>query len=244
VTVSEWPEGETPQALPAATLRSERCRPASVLIADDHPPLRALLQSLLERNGFFVCGVAADAAAAIDVAIRTQPDVCLIDVNMPGNGIAATAAIASMVPTAKIVILTVSRNESDLFRAIQAGAVGYLVKGGHLDRLPGILERVLDGEALVSGELMARLLEEFRRRGRPRARLAARARGPLTRREWEVIELLAEDLNTAEIAQRLEIQEVTVRSHVAAILKKLRVESRQAALRWHRARAWSSPDDA
>jgi DNA-binding NarL/FixJ family response regulator len=217
--------------------------PVSVLIADDHPPLRALLRPMLERNGYFVCGD-ADAAAAIDLAIHAQPAICLIDINMPGNGIAATAAIAAMVPSAKIVILTVSRSESDLFRAIQAGAVGYLLKGGNLEQLPSILETVLAGDALLSGDLIARVLEEFRRRGRRAPRITRRHRGVLTRREWDVLEFLADDLNTAEIAQRLEIQEVTVRSHVASILKKLQVESRQAALRRYRAGPPLSGDDA
>jgi DNA-binding NarL/FixJ family response regulator len=207
---------------------------ASILIADDHVPLRSLLRPLLERGGFYVCADVGDAASAIDAAMHSEPDLCLIDIKMPGSGIAATAAIAAAVPATKIVILTVSRDDSDLFRAIQAGAVGYLLKDD-LEEIPSVVHRVLRGEALLSGALTARVLEEFRLRGR-RQRLGSHGRNGdgLTAREWDVLELLAEDLNTSEIAQRLSIQEVTVRTHIATMLKKYGVSTRQAALRRYR----------
>jgi two-component system nitrate/nitrite response regulator NarL len=213
----------------------DKKRGASVLIADDHPPLRSVVRKLLERGGFYVCAEVADAASAIDAAMNLAPDLCLIDIKMPGNGIAATAAIAAMVPQTKIVMLTVSRNELDLFRAIQAGAVGYLIKDEDVPQIAARLWPVLQGEALLSGALTARLLDEFRRAAR-RSVFARRRRSELlTPREWEVLELLAEDWTTAEIAQLLSIQEVTVRSHIAAALRKYHVTTRQAALRKHRA---------
>jgi DNA-binding NarL/FixJ family response regulator len=215
----------------------------TILIADDHAPLRALLKPLLERNGFVVCAEAADGATAIDAALRAEPDICLIDINMPGNGIAATAAISAMVPATRIVMLTVSRSDTDLFRAIEVGAVGYLLKDGSLEHLPAALRRVADGEALLSSRLVARVFDELRRRTRRRPSFPGRRRNVLTPREWHVLELLADNLNTAEIAQRLEIEEVTVRSHVASILKKLQVGSRQAALRLYLAEARNSATD-
>jgi DNA-binding NarL/FixJ family response regulator len=217
-------------------MRAERWeeRAASVLIADDHAPVRSQLRALLERGGFYVCAEVGDAAAAIDAALTCEPDLCLIDVRMPGNGIAATAAIAANLPETRIVIITVSRSDTDLLRAIQAGAVGYLPKDRSLRAIAPALWRVLDGEALLPGDLTARVLEELRLAGRG---LFARRRQRdelLTRREWEVLELLAEDRSTAEIAQLLSIREVTVRTHIAAVLRKYRVSSRQAALRRYR----------
>jgi DNA-binding NarL/FixJ family response regulator len=208
---------------------------ASILIADDHPPIRSLVRGLLDVGGFYVCGEVADAAAAIDAAIRQKPDLCLLDVKMPGNGIAAAAAIAAMVPGTKIVMLTVSGNEGDLFRAIQAGAVGYLLKDESLAGLADRLWPVLEGEALLSGGLTLRLLTEFRRTAR-RGPLARRRRDSLlSHREWEVLELLAEDRTTAEIAEILSIREATVRTHVSSLLRKYQVTTRQAALRKYRA---------
>jgi two-component system nitrate/nitrite response regulator NarL len=224
-----------PEQVGSAGAPAERA--ASVLIADDQPGLRSLLRPLLERGGFYVCADVGDAAAAIDAAIHNEPDLCLIDIRMPGNGIAATAAIASMVPRTKIVILTVSQNNDDLFRAIQAGAVGYLLKDKGLKEIAPVLRRVLQGEAFLSGELTARVLEEFRLRGR-RKWLGGSKRSDelLTRREWEVLELLAEDLTTAQIAQLLSIREVTVRTHISTMLRKYQVSTRQAALRRYRER--------
>ena len=212
-------------------------RAASVLVADDQPPIRSLIRSLLERSGFYVCAAVGDAASAIDAAMHNEPNVCLLDIRMPGNGIAATAAITAEVPAAKIVILTVSQDNDDLFRAIQAGAVGYLLKDKGLKEIGAVVRRVMEGEALLSGELIARVLEEFRLRGR-RERIGVHRKRDklLTRREWEVLELLAEDLSTAEIAQVLSIREVTVRTHISTMLKKYQVSSRQAALRRYRDR--------
>jgi two-component system NarL family response regulator len=214
--------------------QSRRDQP-TVLIADGQHMLRGFLGRLLERNGFIVCAEAADGSAAIDAAIRAEPDICLIAVDMPGNGIAATAAIRAMVPGAKVVVLAVSRSDTDVFRAIEAGAVGYLLKDGSLEELPAVLRRVTEGEALLSGGLVARVLDEFRRRARCRHAFGGGGERPLTQRECEVLDLLADDLSTAEVAQRLGIEEVTVRSHVASIVRKLQVGSRQAAVRLYRA---------
>jgi DNA-binding NarL/FixJ family response regulator len=122
----------------------------SVLIADDHAGLRSVIRPLLERGGFYVCAEVADAAAAIDAATQNEPDLCLIDIKMPGNGISATAAITATLPGTRVVILTVSRDDADLFRALQAGAIGYLLKDDGLRDIARTLKRVLQGEALIS----------------------------------------------------------------------------------------------
>jgi two-component system NarL family response regulator len=214
---------------------------ASVLIADDHFPTRERLRARLGEAGFRVYG-APDADAAVRLAKQLRPDLCLLDINMPGGGIAAAARIHRCTPASVLVMLTVSRNDSDLFDALQAGASGYLLKDTELSAIPGLLERALDGEALLSGALAARLVEEFRDRGRRKRILSARKEtAELSRREWQVLELLAAHLTTTEIAERLVLEPVTVRTHVARILRKLQVPTREAALRLFDARRGEPP---
>jgi DNA-binding NarL/FixJ family response regulator len=203
-----------------------------VLLADDHAPTRAGVKSALERAGFRVVAEVADAPSAVEAAEREQPDVCLLDIHMPGNGISAAAQITQSDSDTAVVMLTVSRDDNDLFDALRAGALGYLLKDTDPDRLPHALRGVLEGEAALPRALVARVVDEFRERGRRRRLPLAKQKGvELTSREWEVLELMREDLSTAEIAERLFISQVTVRSHIAATLKKLRVPDRKAALK-------------
>lgn len=202
-----------------------------MLIADDHAPTRAGVRAALEKDGFVVCAEAADASSAIESALRERPDVCLLDIRMPGGGVAAAAAISAKLPEAAIVILTVSQDEADLFDALRVGAAGYLLKDTDPRRLPTLLSKVISGEGVLSPSLVAKLIEEFRERGRRRRLPLVGSRGvELTSREWEVLDLLRQGLSTRQIAERLFVAEVTVRTHVAAILHKLRVPNRQAAL--------------
>ena len=201
-----------------------------VLVADDHPPTRAGVRIALERDDFVVCAEVADAAAAIDAARRERPDICLLDIHMPGDGIHAAEAIARELPETAVVMLTVSRTDSDLFGALRAGASGYLLKDVDPARLPLALRGVLDGEAALPRRLVALLIEEFRERRRRRIPLVGRRSVELTGREREVLELMRQGLSTEEIAHRLFIAPVTVRTHVSAILKKLHVPTREAAV--------------
>lgn len=207
--------------------------PVRVLIADDHPPTRAGVRRVLESEGFEVCAEESTGAAAVEAALRERPDVCLLDIRMPdGGGVAAAAEICRRLPETNIVMLTVSRDDADLFDALRAGAQGYLLKDIERTRLPTALRSVLAGEAQLPPALVARVLEEFRdRQEHRRALLRERPAVQLRRREWEVLELLRDGLTTPEIAQRLFVAEVTVRSHVSAILRKLRVPDRAAAVR-------------
>lgn len=203
-----------------------------VLVADDHEATRAGVRRVLEAHGFDVCAEADDAGGAVAAAVRERPDVCLLDIRMPGNGITAAAEIASAVPEAAIVMLTVSRDDDDLFSALRVGAAGYLLKDIPAERLGSSLDAVLNGEASLPGTLVARLVEEFRERGRRRFLTLPGRRGvELTDREWEVLQLLRRDRSTAEIASELFVSETTVRTHVGAILRKLRVPDRRAARR-------------
>jgi DNA-binding NarL/FixJ family response regulator len=157
--------------------------------------------------------------------------VCLLDINMPGNGIQAAEAITRRLPDSAVVMLTVSRTDADLFDALRAGASGYLLKDIDPARLPLALYGVLDGEAALPRRLVALLIEEFRdRRRRRRIPLVGRRSVELTDREWQVLELMREGLGTEEIAERLFISRVTVRTHVSAILRKLQVPTREAAV--------------
>ena len=203
--------------------------PLRVVIADDHQLTRVGVRRALERGGFEVCAEAHDAASAVEVAEREQPDICLLDIQMPGSGIHAAEEIAMKVPDAAVVMLTVSRSDRDLFDALRAGASGYLLKDMDPERLPLALSGVLEGEAALPRHLVALVIEEFRERGRRRPLLKKRG-VVLTNREWEVLELMSQGLTTFEIADRLFIEPVTVRTHVSAILKKLHVSSRKEAL--------------
>jgi len=204
----------------------------TVVIADDHAPVRAGVRHALEEGGFEVVAEAASADAAVACALRHRPDVCLLDINMPGSGIAAAARIAEEVPVSAVVMLTVSRDDDDLFASLRAGALGYLLKDMDPGRLAAALRGVLSGEAALPRTLMARVVDEFRSAERRPSLSFVRRRGAtLTAREWEILELLREERATSEIAHRLGVSAVTVRRHVSAILAKLRVPDRRAMVR-------------
>ena len=206
--------------------------PVTVLIADDHARTRASVREALEGTGeFTICAEAADRATAVNAAASCHPDVCLVDINMPGNGITAAREITAAAPDTAVVMLTISRDVSDLFEALRAGASGYLVKGVAFDRLRGLLRQILDGEAVLPGTLVNRLVAEFRDRETRTIAIGSGEEAHLTEREWAVLELMRQRLTTAEIATRLFISPTTVRSHVSALLQKLRVDDREAAIR-------------
>jgi DNA-binding NarL/FixJ family response regulator len=207
-------------------------RPTRVLVADDHLPTRDDIATALERDGrLTVCGVAANASEAIAVAVREEPDLSLLDVRMPGSGITAAWEISARLPATRVVMLTVSREDRDLFDALRAGAVGYLLKDTPLAEIPAALAPVLRGEVAMPTSVVARLVEEFRDPSARRRKILGGGAGRrLTSREWEIIDLLRRDLSTGQIAKRLFISEVTVRSHIASALHKLRVPDRRAAI--------------
>jgi len=206
--------------------------PIRVVIADDHPPQRAGVRLALEDGGFEVVAEAGDAGGAFAAVHKHRPDVALLDIHMPGSGIAAAGRIAAEVPETAVVMLTVSRNDADLFDALKAGAAGYLLKDMDPDRLPDALRGVLKGEAAMPRALVARLMDEFRvRSSRRKVPLIGRKGAELTSKEWEVLDLLREGLTTAQVAERLFVSPVTVRTHVSAILRKLKVSSREEAIR-------------
>lgn len=202
-----------------------------VVIADDHPPQRLGVKAALTAGDFDVVGEAGDAATAFELAKQHRPDVALLDIHMPGNGIAAAARIVEHVPETAVVMLTVSRNDEDLFDALRVGAQGYLLKDIDPDELPQALRGVLAGEAAIPRSLVTRLMEEFRAPSRKRKLPIMDRKGvELTSKEWQVLDLMRDGNSTAEMAERLFVSPVTIRSHVSQILKKLKVKSRDEAL--------------
>jgi DNA-binding NarL/FixJ family response regulator len=200
---------------------------ATVVVADDHAPTRERVADALAADGFVVCARVADAAAAVGETLRHRPDVCLLDIHMPGSGIAAAAEVHACLPQCAIVMLTVSTAPDDLFAALRAGAVGYLLKEIESQRVGRALDHVLEGEVAIPRTLVGLLTDEFRGREAHRRRLSAPGiEAQLTAREWQVLDFLKQGLATAEIAERLVVSPGTVRTHVSALLRKLHMQDR------------------
>jgi DNA-binding NarL/FixJ family response regulator len=215
---------------------AEPLQPLRVLIADDHAPTRDDVRRALLQGGLEVCAEAADAAHAVQQALETRPDICLLDVRMPGGGVAAAWEIAARLPTTKVVMLTVSDDDADLFRALRAGAVSYLVKEIDFAVLPFALRDVAEGRAAIPPELVARMVTQFHSND-PRFRTTevGTELGPrLTSREWDVLAGLAEGLSTRDIARRLQLKPSGVRAHISAVVQKLGVRNRQEAVEMFR----------
>jgi DNA-binding NarL/FixJ family response regulator len=206
-------------------------RRITVLVADDHAPTRAGVRASLDDDGFEVVAEASSARTAVAQAEHTQPDVCLLDVHMPGGGVAAARQISGLLPSCSVVMLTYSRDDDDLFDSLRAGARGYLLKDMDPDRLGAALRGVLTGEAALPRALVARVIEEFQGRGRRTVFSRNGRPAELTSREWEIMELLRQGLRTEDVASRLFVAPGTVRVHVSSVLKKLQVPDRDSALR-------------
>jgi DNA-binding NarL/FixJ family response regulator len=205
----------------------------TVLLADDHVPTRTGVRLALEAADLRVVAEVATAGAAVAEAVRLQPDVCLLAIALPGGGIDATKQIRDALADTKIVMLTGSERDEDLFGSLRAGADGYLLASTSFSRLPHAIRGVVSGEAALPRQMTARLIREYRDRGRrPVPKLAVMGRTiELTVREFEVLERLRKHERTVEIASQLGISEITVRRHVSAALRKLGVSSRRDAVR-------------
>jgi DNA-binding NarL/FixJ family response regulator len=206
----------------------------SVLIADDDIPHRHSVREALERHGFVVVGEASDAAAAIGAATRLLPDICLIEIKLPVEGLNAIGRIAKASPETMIVVLSRSDHPEDVVTAFTRGASGYLLKGIDGERLASTLRGAYHGEPPLSRSLVPYLVDEIRRGSIRRITLPS---GPvtLTPREWEVGQLLREGRSTTEIAEVLGVSPITVRRHVGLLLNKLGAKNRDAAVELLRA---------
>jgi DNA-binding NarL/FixJ family response regulator len=203
-----------------------------VLVAHGQVTVRAGIKRVIEPHGLQVVAAAADAAEAIQLSLAHRPDVCIVAVELPGGGIEAVRVVKQSLPATKIVMMTGSASDDDLFEALRAGADGYLLMSTSADRLAHAILGVADGEAALPRSLTARLISEFRERGARRRIFvpSARAEVELTAREFEVVKRLRMRESTAEIAAHLGISRVTVRRHVASVLRKLGAPDRRRAI--------------
>jgi DNA-binding NarL/FixJ family response regulator len=197
-----------------------------VLIADDHALFRDSLRSLLGARGVEVVGEARDGHEAVELAWQVKPDVVLMDLRMPGmSGLEATRRLAAELPEVKVVVLTASDDDQDLFEAIKSGARGYLLKDLGGERFFELLEGVDRGEPAITPRLARKLLEELAR-PRTEAREGA-GRTELTDRELEILQLLVEGVTSNRLlAGSLGVSENTVKFHVRNILDKLHLHNR------------------
>jgi two-component system nitrate/nitrite response regulator NarL len=203
-----------------------------VLVVDHDRASRAGVGLALAGQGFEICAEADTAEAAMKAALRERPELCLVETDIPGGGIAAAELLLAELPGTAVVMLSATVDEAQLFAALRAGARGYLLKDMNPRRLPAALHGVLDGEAALPRSLMGAVLDEFHARERGRhANQLSRLGVELTNRERQVLELLDSGHPTAAIAERLSISVVTVRRHVSEILRKLGAPDRDSALR-------------
>ncbi|MFD2053914.1 response regulator [Mesorhizobium calcicola] len=199
-----------------------------IAIIDDHPLFReGVTRSLTEIGGFEVVGEGATAQDAERIVSTVRPDILLLDISMPGGGLAAVASILADHPAQKIVMLTVSEANADVTRALNAGVHGYVLKGVGSRGLAEILHTVAAGESYLSPTLSARLLSDLQSL-QPTDGIADRLR-QLTERQTEILRLVAEGLSNKEVALRLELQEKTVKHHMTGVLSKLNVRNRTEA---------------
>jgi two-component system NarL family response regulator len=204
--------------------------PIRVAVVDDQELFRRGLTMLLSvEEDIEVVGEAGDGVAAAELAGTAVPDVILMDVRMPKrSGIEACASIKEVAPTARIIMLTVSDEEADLYDAVKNGASGYLLKDSSIDEVAQAIRVVADGQSLISPSMAIKLLDEFKQMSRSDRQQVPSPR--LTDRELEVLKLVAQGLNNREIAKRLFISENTVKNHVRNILEKLQLHSRMEAV--------------
>jgi len=214
-----------------------------VLVVDDQAIVRRGIRALLAtEDDLAVVGEAADGAAAVREAERLRPDVVLMDLVMPGtDGVEATRRLAEQTPGMRIVVLTSFATDEHVFPAIQAGALGYLLKDSDPEDLVRAIRQAARGEPALHPDIARRVLAELHR---PPAKAQPRTTEPLTAREVEVLRLVAEGLSNAAIAARLVVGETTVRTHVSAILSKLQLASRTQAALYALREGYASLDDA
>ena len=203
----------------------------SVMIIDDHPVFRAGLAAVLySAKDFKIIGEAGTSRDALKMAGELKPDVVTMDVNMPdGSGVECTAALHTLLPDIKVLMLTVSDRDDDLFAAVKAGARGYVLKNAPIDELVEAVRVVARGEVIISPDMAGKLMKEFQKHTEPEHSKDG-AEADITPREMEVLRLVAAGNSNKEIARALFISETTAKAHLSSILDKLHVRNRAQAV--------------
>ncbi|MEX2103599.1 MAG: response regulator transcription factor [Gaiellaceae bacterium] len=202
-----------------------------VVIVDDHDLFRTGLKNLLEEQGVQVIGEAANGRDALRLVSELAPDVVIMDLNMPGiSGVDTTRQLAAVAPLARVVVLTISAADDDVMNAVLAGACGYLLKDSSIQDLVAGIIAAAAGESLISPQIAAKVLQRLRSQT-SHADAAETIRAELSDREIEVLKLIANGKDNAQIASELFISPKTVKNHISNILMKLQIDNRiQAAV--------------
>ena len=202
-----------------------------VLVVDDHDLFRTGLRNLLEEQGVNVVGEAENGETAIRLASELAPDVVVMDLNMPGfGGVETTRRLSSLAPLSRVVVLTISADDDDVMNAVMAGACGYLLKDSSIQELIAGIRAASEGESLISPQIAAKVLQRLRAQSKD-ADAAETIRAELSDRELQVLKLIANGKDNAQIARELFISPKTVKNHISNILMKLQIENRiQAAV--------------
>jgi DNA-binding NarL/FixJ family response regulator len=202
-----------------------------VLLVDDHDLFRSGLVNLLSEHGLHVVGEAENGDIALRLVRELAPDVVIMDLNMPGpSGVDVIRQMTSIAPLTRVVVLTISADDSDVINAVMGGACGYLLKDSSVDQLIAGIRSAAAGESLISPQIAAKMLQMLRAQ-RSSVDAAETIRAELSEREIEVLKLIANGNDNAEIARALFISPKTVKNHISNILMKLQMENRiQAAV--------------
>jgi len=202
-----------------------------VLVVDDHDLFRTGLRNLLEEQGVNVVGEAENGESAIRLTSDLAPDVVIMDLNMPGvGGVETTRRLSSLAPLSRVVVLTISADDDDVMNAVMAGACGYLLKDSSIQELIAGIRAASEGESLISPQIAAKVLQRLRAQSKD-VDAAETIRAELSDRELQVLKLIANGKDNAQIARELFISPKTVKNHISNILMKLQIENRiQAAV--------------
>jgi DNA-binding NarL/FixJ family response regulator len=208
-----------------------------ILLVDDHPLFLDGLKTLLTTRGQKVVGTALDGREAVEKARSLKPEIILMDIGMPElNGLAATRLIKAEQPEIKIVMLTMSAHDDNLFAALRSGAYGYLLKTEETDKFFGLFLSLLQGEVPLSPSLAGRVLEEFAQQGGTHGSVtkANQKEEPLTPRQIEVLTLVAQGLIYKEVAAKLFVTEQTIKYHMGEIIQRLHLKNRREVIEYAR----------
>lgn len=223
-------DASTVQRLPGARVPGAAI---SLLVATNDSTLRIAIEAAcLRHQGLVITARAKNAAEAVQLAARTQPDICLLDIDMHGSEIDPTWEIRARLPHTKIVLMSLHGSDAQLLAAVKTGIDGFLFKDMNLERVPNALIDVFNGKAALPRSITAQLLTSLRTSS-PNWRSVG-SKGPrkrITSREWEVLDLLEQELSTSEIAARMVLSTSAVRCHISSAIRKLGAVDRQDAVR-------------